>query len=162
MELYAALAAGLATAGLALFAGRRMLAATPTARPAPPPRAAPPPPRATPLPAAVEDAFRLGVTDRREAPRRAGNCVDILVEGGPGALPSLAWVQDRSSRGLALVLGREPGEGARLRVRPAGAADSLPWTEVCVRSCAPAGPGTWRVGCEFVRTPPWNVLMLFG
>jgi hypothetical protein len=71
-------------------------------------------------------------------------------------------VADRSVAGLALMADWGAAAGAQLRVRPAGVPDALPWADVTVQSCQPADPSGWQLGCEFVRTPPANVLMLFG
>ena len=48
-----------------------------------------------------------------------------------------------------------------MQVRAANAPETTPWVSVIVRSCRNAGQH-FEVGCEFDRTPPWNVLLLFG
>ena len=44
---------------------------------------------------------------------------------------------------------------------PAHAPPMTPWTEVEVRSCRQKKDG-YEVGCQFVKTPPWSILLLFG
>ena len=51
--------------------------------------------------------------------------------------------------------------GGILSVRPRTAGTTVPWVQVEVRSLR-QDAGFWEVGCEFVQTPPWNVLLLFG
>ena len=35
------------------------------------------------------------------------------------------------------------------------------WSQMEVRTCRQEGTA-WELGCQFVRTPSWNVLLLFG
>lgn len=70
-------------------------------------------------------------------------------------------VVDRSVGGLCLNVSRLIEVGAVLSVKPSDATPMVPWTEIEVRSCRQEGEG-WQIGCRFVRTPPWSVLMHFG
>jgi hypothetical protein len=100
-------------------------------------------------------------TERRLAPRRRGNSVEVLIVEQTGQPPLQGWIVDRSVGGLCLLVEKPFKEGAQVDVRPRNASDTTPWTPVEVRSCRGKN-GEWELGCRFVRTPPWNVMMLFG
>jgi hypothetical protein len=100
-------------------------------------------------------------SERRLAPRRRGNTVEVLVTDQSGQPPLSGWIVDRSVGGLGLLMEKPFKEGVQIGVRPRNASEATPWTSVEVRSCR-ARDGEWEVGCRFVRTPPWNVMMLFG
>ncbi len=157
LPAWAAPAIGLASAGLTFafgFAvlGRRRRISVP-----------PPEPAAAAQGAGPADPFLQGSgAERRVAHRRQGTQVQALVaEGDDTANAVPCWVVDRSVGGLGLRMETAVGKGAVLRVRPRDAAAIIPWTEVEVKSCRQQG-ATWEVGCQFVRTPPWSVLLLFG
>jgi hypothetical protein len=110
------------------------------------------------------DPFEQGSTsDRRTAPRRRGNPVAVRISDSEGQVePVRGWVVDRSAGGLGLEL-EEEGDvevGTVLSVRPTDAPD-LPWVKIEVRNRQKNGT-TWRLGCQFIRPPAWNVLMRFG
>ena len=84
-----------------------------------------------------------------------------LVEDDVTKTPHSGWVLDRSTGGMRLEVEREFAVGAFLKVRPRTTAAAPPWTDVVVRSCAPEAGG-WQLGLQFVKTPSYNVLMLFG
>ncbi len=48
-----------------------------------------------------------------------------------------------------------------LSVRAANSSRGTPWIQIEVRSCRETGED-WELGCQFVKTPSWNVLLLFG
>jgi hypothetical protein len=155
LPAWAAPAIGVASAGLtfafgaAVFARRRRPAVLPTPDPA--------------AGAASPDPFLQGSkSERRSAHRRQGTCVEALVKEGDDTAHALpCWVVDRSVGGLGLRMETAVTAGAVLRVRPRDALPVIPWTEVEVKSCRQQGD-SWEVGCKFVRTPPWSVLLLFG
>jgi hypothetical protein len=68
---------------------------------------------------------------------------------------------DRSVSGLGLWSERKVAAGTQLKVRPENGPDTTPWVEVEVCSCKPY-EGGWQLGCAFVKTPPYSVLLLFG
>jgi hypothetical protein len=108
------------------------------------------------------DVFVHGNTsDRRLAPRRKGNSIEVVLTRGPETLAINGWVTNRSVGGLCLLLDAAVEEGEVLEVRPRTAPESIPWTKVDIRSCRPLN-GDWEVGCRFVHSPPYNVLLLFG
>jgi hypothetical protein len=144
---------GMAVAGLAFLVGR-MLLFRPAARPAAEPasRAEEPP----------MDVFLHGSTrERRSAPRRRGNSVEVYISEKPEAAHIHGWVVDRSVGGLCVLVEKSLAEGALVNIRPRSAPEGVPWTPIEVRSCRPE-QGEWELGCRFVKTPQWNVLLLFG
>jgi PilZ domain-containing protein len=157
LPAWVAPAIGVASAGLAFACGfavlgrRRRLTAAPAD------------PAAPAQPATPADPFVEGSgSERRAAHRRQGSQVQALVaEGDDTAHAVPCWVVDRSVGGLGLRMDTPVTTGAVLRVRPRDATPIIPWTEVEVKSCRQHGD-SWEVGCRFVRTPPWSVLLLFG
>jgi hypothetical protein len=146
--------AGLAAAGLAFLAGRRLfIRETPPAEPTDPDGSS--------------ERFLQGVlTDRRSLPRRKGNLVEVEVRaevpGNPNPLEASGWVKDRALGGLCLVVDRELLPGTVLKVRPRPTQTvSPPWTPVTVKSCR-GSHGEFELGCQFHHTPSWNVLLMFG
>jgi hypothetical protein len=124
--------------------------------------ARPPKENAAPHVESPVDVFLHGsATDRRAAPRRRGNTVEVLLSRGPDQTPIHGWVQNRSMGGLCLRVEQPVEEGKVIEIRPLNASDLTPWTPVEIRTCR-AGDGEWEVGCKFVKTPQYNVLLLFG
>jgi hypothetical protein len=104
----------------------------------------------------LEGSFR----ERRSAPRRSGNEVDVELDDPDEVLPPLpAWVVDRSVGGLRLSVECPVAEGKVLRVRARGPAAR--WVPIEVRSCQPNG-NRWEVGCQFLKNPSYVVLITFG
>jgi hypothetical protein len=140
-------AIGLAVAGLAFLAGRRLLvrrrAAAPAAAPTIPPERGP-------------------IGERRTAARRGGHPVEIDLSDPDGSRPAQeGWVEDRSAHGLCLLLPHPAEVGSVWNVRPHHAPSTLPPVAVEVRSCTPEG-SEWKLGCRFLKTPSYAVLLLFG
>lgn len=123
-------------------------------------RALPPPPNKQ----ADYDPFAQGSpTEQRKSFRRTGNPVDVqysLVDNKKQV--NLGWVFDRSVGGLGLVTAENFSAGTVLSVRPVRSGEATPWVDVTVRSSRPAEGGGFELGCQFVKTPPWSVLLLFG
>jgi hypothetical protein len=111
------------------------------------------------------DPFSHGsFTERRSAIRRGGHPVSVWVSDRTGrAEPVSGHVVDRSVRGLGLELDRhvDVERGEILTVRPGKAGDTVPWIQIKVRHVKPISSGC-RLGCEFVRVPQGEFLMLFG
>jgi hypothetical protein len=110
----------------------------------------------------VSDApFLQGITrDRRAAPRRKGNVVEVELMIGSDEKPVRGWVLDRSIGGLCLLVDQPVASGTALRVRPRNAA-AVPWTEVTACSCR-EDDGQYELGCQFHHTPNWSLLLMFG
>jgi hypothetical protein len=150
---------GLAAAGLTFVVGRAVLAGRKARAAAGGPGAAAGPA----ADAASSDPFIFGSTsERRIAARREGNTVEVLIaDRDATTAPLQGWVVDRSVGGLGLRTDVPLPVGAAFNIRPHGAGTIVPWTEVEVKSCRQNADG-WEIGCQFVRTPPWSVLLLFG
>lgn len=101
-------------------------------------------------------------SNRRNSLRRDGGVVEVVVQSPAftdGEAP--AYVVDRSTGGLRIALATGLTAGTALQVRAKHAPDTIPWVTVLVRSCRP-NDEHFELGCEFEKTPPWNVLLLFG
>jgi hypothetical protein len=142
---------------LALQARKRRGGFDPAARAAAPP----------PAPAAEEKALSWAppehsYADRRGSVRREGVPVRVLVSSTNlrNGLND-AYVVDRSTGGLRIIMQAAVAPGSTLQVRAANAPDTIGFVNLIVRSCR-KHPDHFEVGGEFEKTPPWNVLLLFG
>jgi hypothetical protein len=121
-----------------------------------------PAPAGPELNAPDEANFLRGLNrDRRAAPRRRGNSVEVEMVNAGDETPVRGWVVDRSIGGLGVLVDNPIAAGTVLRVRPRFAKAGTPWTEVTVRSSRPEG-GQHELGCQFHRTPNWSLLLMFG
>lgn len=110
----------------------------------------------------ASDAVSTSAADRRNSLRRDGPAVEVLVMSPAfkgGSAPG--YVIDRSTGGLRLALSTGMAAGTTLQVKAKHAPDNTPFVTVLVRSCRP-NDDHFELGCEFEKTPPWNVLLLFG
>jgi len=100
-------------------------------------------------------------SEQRKAFRRTGNLVEIIYmfPGDRAVRPGV--VLDRSVGGMRFALDTEVTPGARVLVKPASATEMIPWTELEVRTCSAVGD-SWEAGCQFIKVPPWSVLLMFG
>ena len=71
------------------------------------------------------------------------------------------YVLDRSTGGLRVALQAGMAPGGSMQIRASHAPETTPWVTVIVRNCVDTGEH-FEMGCEFDKTPPWNVLLLFG
>jgi hypothetical protein len=110
-----------------------------------------------------KDPYSFGsATEQRGAVRRSGNAVGVQVRNPEDKGPEQpGWVVDRSVGGLCLQMDSPLKPGTTWQVRPRNAPSGAPWVAVLVRNCAEEGD-TWKIGCQFVKTPTWNIRMLFG
>jgi hypothetical protein len=99
--------------------------------------------------------------DRRTAPRRRGNCIEVDLCEDPARPMRHAWVLDRSVGGLCLVVEEPIAEGTQMHVRPRSAGEGAPWILIEIKGCR-AHKNEWEVNCMFLQTPSWNVMMQFG
>ena len=100
--------------------------------------------------------------DRRGAVRREGTVVRIVMaapafRNGVGE----GFVLDRSTGGLRIAVTTPLEPGLIVQVRAANAPETVGFVGVHIRSCRKNGD-FYEIGCEFEKTPPWNVLLLFG
>jgi hypothetical protein len=100
--------------------------------------------------------------DRREAVRREGAPVRVVL-----ASPTFrngvsdGIVLDRSTGGLRIAMSVAMAPGSSMQVRALNAPDTVGFVTIIVRSCR-KNTDFYEIGCEFEKTPPWNVLLLFG
>lgn len=100
--------------------------------------------------------------DRRGAIRREGTLVRVLL-AAPNFRNGLGegFVLDRSTGGLRITVTTPLVPGSTMQVRAANAPETIGFVGVVIRSCRQNGE-FYEIGCEFEKTPPWNVLLLFG
>ena len=99
--------------------------------------------------------------DRRGAIRREGSPVRVMVSSSSLRGVTEGYVVDRSTGGLRIVMQSAVPPGSTLQVKADNAPDTVGFVTLIVRSCR-KHPDHFEVGTEFEKTPPWNVLLLFG
>jgi hypothetical protein len=103
--------------------------------------------------------------NQRESSRRLGNTVEVHV-GSPDNKkdPGIGSVLDRSMGGIRLALYHKVEVGAILSVHPVHADNMVPWVDLEVRSCKPSAEMSdlFEVGCQYVKSPPYSIQLLFG
>jgi hypothetical protein len=100
--------------------------------------------------------------DRRGAVRREGQPVRVLLAATTfrnGVCDG--YVIDRSTGGLKIASQAAVAPGTTVQVRAVDAPDTVGFVTLLVRSCRKTDDH-YELGCEFEKTPPWNVLLLFG
>lgn len=103
-----------------------------------------------------------GYGNKRETIRRRGNAIKVVLADITGKEElGIAWVLDRSLGGLCLHAEFPFDVGTLLSVRPLEAPVSTPWVQVEVKTCRTV-EDRCELGCQFTRTPSYNVMMLFG
>jgi hypothetical protein len=103
--------------------------------------------------------------DLRGASRRQGNTVEVHVARPEQKEdPDVGSVLDRSMGGMRLALFSEVEAGTVLAIRPVHADAMVPWVEIEIRSCKVSKeiPGQFEVGCQYVKSPPYSIQLLFG
>jgi hypothetical protein len=150
-QVWVAPVVGVMATGLTLIMGRAVLRRR---------RLAPPPPKPDQTP---RDPFLYGsATERRTSLRRRGKQIKVFISDAEAkAEPVEGWVVDRSMSGLCLAVSQAVADESVLSLRTADAPIDTPWVQVQVRRTEQLD-GHWELGCQFVRTPTWSVLLLFG
>jgi hypothetical protein len=100
--------------------------------------------------------------DRRGAVRREGQPVRVTLAANifrNGVCDG--YVIDRSTGGLKIASQDAVAPGTTVQVRAVDAPDTVGFVTLIVRSCR-QNDDHYELGCEFEKTPPWNVLLLFG
>lgn len=108
------------------------------------------------------EATAQSYADRRGAVRREGQPVRVTLAGNTfrnGATEG--FVIDRSTGGLKIAAQVAVAPGSTMQIRAVDAPDTIPFVTLIVRSCRKS-EDYYELGCEFEKTPPWNVLLLFG
>lgn len=117
-------------------------------------------------PPAVQSVAAPKPKDQRNMHRRQGNPVEVHVAFSANRKdePRIGSVLDRSMGGMRLALFQEVEIGAKVSVRPTHADDIVPWVELEIRSCRPSVemPDQYEVGCQYVKSPPYSIQLLFG
>ncbi len=110
---------------------------------------APPPPKYAP--------------EQRRSFRRGGNSIGLYYKhpGRDDDDPGKASIVDRSFGGICVMAPEAVPTGTVLAIRPTSADDIVPWVEIEVCTCRPADR-CFELGCRFVKTPPYSILLLFG
>ena len=115
---------------------------------------------------AEPDPFAQGSAgEQRSSFRRSGNPVEVIYSTEEfRKSPRRGYVLDRSVGGLRLMLEHELLPGTIVSLRPANASEIIPEVDVEVRSCrrSDTQPGEYDLGCQFVKSPPYSILLLFG
>jgi hypothetical protein len=102
------------------------------------------------------------LSERRTSVRREGAPVKIVLSSPAFKTgTNNGYVLDRSTGGLRIALEAGMAPGSTVQIRAHHAPENTPWVTVIVRSCKNTGEH-YELGCEFDKTPPWNVLLLFG
>ena len=105
----------------------------------------------------IEGPVKEGAGKVEEAWGRATNDPDAEAKGEPFD----AVVVNRSAGGLCLETDRPIDATTIVSIRVINAPVTVPWIEVQIRSCRQED-STWLLGCQFVKPPPWSIMLLFG
>ncbi len=115
------------------------------------------PPRPEPDP-----FYKGSATERRAAPRRAGNEVKVFASDKTVTRePCQGWIVDRSLGGLCLAVQSAVAEKSVISVRAGDNLDIAPWVRVEVVRCQQVS-NYFLLGSRFLKTPPWDIMLLFG
>jgi hypothetical protein len=146
---------GVASAGVALVMGRALFGRRRADLVSPPARKEPA--------AEPADPFIHGsAMERRRALRRRGGATPVLVSDAEVTVePYQGWVLNRSTGGLCLAVANEVPLEVVLSILPLNAPETTPWVQVTVKECR-RGESDWELSCQFVKTPPYSVLLMFG
>jgi hypothetical protein len=100
--------------------------------------------------------------EQRRSFRRGGNSIGLYYKRpGKDDEVSQASIVDRSLGGLCVMCPEAIPTGTVLAIRPINADNIVPWVDVEVCACRPADQ-CFELGCRFVKTPPYSILLLFG
>jgi hypothetical protein len=100
--------------------------------------------------------------EQRRSFRRGGNSIGLFYKlPGQKEPPQQASIVDRSMGGLCILTHEKLADGTILSVRPTNADDIVPWVDIEVCMCR-KGEDCFEVGCRFIKTPPYSILLLFG
>ena len=103
--------------------------------------------------------------EQRESARRHGNPIEVHI-GSPDdkKTPAIASLIDRSMGGMRLALFHDIEVGTILSIRPIQVNEMVPWVEVEVRSSKPSTemPEQFEIGCQYRKSPPYSIQLLFG
>jgi hypothetical protein len=116
------------------------------------------------VPIGVTDfsTITTGSTEHRRSFRRGGNPI-VVKYATPDSkeTASEGWVVDRSMGGFCLMTLEEIKPDTVLSVLPTKTIEMIPWIDVHVRSCR-KGDDCYELGCQWVKPPPYSIMLLFG
>jgi hypothetical protein len=109
------------------------------------------------------EPFAFGTTlEQRGAHRRKGNPIGVqITDAEAKGEPFDAVIINRSAGGLCLEADRPIESGTIVSIRVINAPMTIPWIQVQIRSCRKEA-GACLLGCQFVKPPPWSIMLLFG
>ena len=109
------------------------------------------------------EPFAFGTTlEQRGTHRRKGNPIGVEITDAEGkGAPFQAVVVNRSAGGLCLEADRPIEMTTIVSIRVVSAPVTVPWIQVQIRSCRQESKH-WLLGCQFVKPPPWSIMLLFG
>ncbi len=109
------------------------------------------------------DPFTQGSsTEQRKSFRRQGNPIQIFIAlPDDKDRPERGWVLDRSMGGMCIQVNEEVAVGTLLAVLAVNAPSMTPWVDIEVRTCRAVQDG-FELGCQFLKTPAWSILLMFG
>ena len=109
------------------------------------------------------DPFTQGSTsEQRKSFRRQGNPTQVYVALPERKdTPGTGLVLDRSVGGICLQASDEFAPDTKLAVLPVNAPSMTPWVDIVVRTCRKL-PNGYELGCQFIKTPNWSILLMFG
>jgi hypothetical protein len=118
---------------------------------------------ADPLRAVADPFAQGGASERRQSPRRIGQSIRVSIQlvNDPKTAFN-GYVIDRSMGGLRLQVDRALNHNQMLNVRSTDAPESVASIQVQVRRISQLPDKSYELGCQFIRTPPWAVLLTFG
>jgi PilZ domain len=110
-----------------------------------------------------QDPFEHGsAAESRKSFRRIGNPVEVqIVDREKEGPPFTGYVINRSVGGVCIQIEKPLQPQNNLTIRPTNAPHIAPWVEVVVKNCRQGEIG-YEIGCQFIKTPPWPILMMFG
>jgi hypothetical protein len=150
---------GIVSAIMALFMGLAWVSSRHRTRPSLPP---PPSPEEKPGQISPDPFVHGSSNEKRTALRRAGQPTKVTLSPDEDKSTQFpGWVTDRSVGGLCLFVNEPHPENAILNLRANHAPATVGWIKIEVKRCRPSRDG-YELGVQFLTTPTWNVLLLFG
>ena len=110
--------------------------------------------------AGVTAVISQPLEENRGAVRRDG--VPTLVELSIGEKAYQGWILNRSTTGLCVATRALVGPGSTIMVRGLQYSEPGPWVTLRVQNCSQDGDDCLVLGCQFVGSQPWGVLLHFG
>ena len=77
------------------------------------------------------------------------------------ALLALLCILSFARPGMGMMEANPIDATTIVSIRVINAPVTVPWIQVQIRSCRQED-STWLLGCQFVKPPPWSIMLLFG